>query len=73
MMPRLMPCSSSPPPGEHQHDEHVDHVGDCGFRLADADGFDEHHIEACCFDEKHRLARAACDAAQCCARRRRGG
>ena len=33
--------------GQHQREEEVGHVGDRGFRLADADGFNQHDIEAC--------------------------
>ena len=54
-----MPCNSSPPPGGNQEQEQVDHVGDRDFRLADADRFDEHHIEARCFTRQHGLASVA--------------
>ena len=64
MTPRLMPCRSSPPRRQQQHDEHVDHVGDRGLGLADADGLDDHRVEARRLDQQHRLARAPRHAAQ---------
>ena len=49
--------------GQREHEEEVDHVGDGGLALADADGLDEHDVEAGGLAEEHRLARAARDAA----------
>jgi len=43
--------------GRQQQQEDVDHVGDRGLRLANADGLDDHHIETRGFDEEDRLAR----------------
>ena len=73
MMPRLMPCSSSPPPGASRSDEAVDHVGDRGLALADADRLDHDHAVARRLAGERRLARAARDAAQRAAGRARAG
>ena len=57
--------------GEHQHEEAVDHVGDDGLRLADADRLDEHDVVAGGLHEDDRLARRRGDAAERARRRRR--
>ena len=64
MIPRLMPCSSSPPPGRDQQQEQVDHVGDRDLGLADADGLDDHDVEAGRLAQQHRLAGAPGHAAE---------
>ena len=48
---------------EQQH-EQVDHAGDRDLRLADADGLDEHDVEAGRLAHEHRLAGAPRDAAE---------
>ncbi len=50
--------------GEHEEQEEVDHLGDRGLRLADADGLDQHHVEARRLADQDRLAGLAGDAAQ---------
>ena len=70
MMPRLTPCSSSPPGGRQQQHEDVEHLRHHRLRLADADGLDQHDVEARRLAERDRLARPAGDAAQM---RGRGG
>ena len=57
--------------GQHQHQERVDHVGDRDLRLADADGLDEHDVEAGRLDDDDRLARRARHAAERAGARRR--
>ena len=39
------------------HDENIDHVGDGGLGLADADRLDQHHVVAGSLDESDGLAR----------------
>ena len=70
MIPRLMPCSSSPPAGEDEQEE-VDQVGDRDLGLADADGLDDDDVEPGGLAQQHRLAGAAGDAAERPPRRRR--
>ena len=43
--------------GESDHDEHIHHAGDSGFRLADADRLHKHDIEARRFGQRDGLAR----------------
>ena len=66
-----MPCSSSPAPGcsSTAKKSTIERDGDLG--LADADGLDEHDVEARRLADEHRLARAVRDAAERAARRRR--
>ena len=54
-----------------QHEEHVDHGRDRDLGLPDADGLDQHGVEPCGLAEQERLTRAAGNAAQRAARRRR--
>ena len=54
-----------------QHEKEIGHVGDRDFRLADADGLDQHDVVARSLAEQHGLARLRRDAAER-ARRRRG-
>ena len=51
--------------GEEEEEE-VAKLGHDGFGLADADGFDQHDVEACGFAQGHRLA-------ACGGRRRQAG
>ena len=57
--------------GEREQQERVDHVGDGDLGLADADGLDEHDVEAGRLDDDDRLARRPGDAAEHARRRRR--
>ena len=50
--------------GQQQQHEHVDHVGDRGLRLADADRLDDHDVEAGGLAQQQRLAGAPRDPAQ---------
>lgn len=50
--------------GGGESDERVGHVGDIGFALADADGFDENDVVAGGFAHEHALAGFAGDAAE---------
>ena len=68
-----MPCSSSPAPGQREHEEEVDHLGDRGLALADADRLDQDDVEARGLAEEHRLARAPRDAARATSRSARAG
>ena len=60
--PFLIPCSSSPDPGSARDEEEVDHLGDGGLSLADADGLDQDDVEPRGLTEEqdHRLC--ACGA-----------
>ena len=73
MIPRLMPCSSSPPAGEATRRKQVDEVGHRHLGLADADRLDEHDVEAGRLAQEQRLAGAAGDAAEGAAGRATGG
>ena len=59
-----MPCSSSPAPGQHQHEEEVGEVGHRRLGLPDADRLDQDHVEARRLAEEHRLAGLGGDAAE---------
>ena len=59
--------------GQREHEEEVDHLGDRGLALPDADRLDEDHVEAGRLAEEHRLARAPRDAARRERRSARGG
>ena len=50
--------------GQLQQQEAIDHAGDGGFRLADADGLHDHHVIAGRLAQQQALAGAAGDAAQ---------
>ena len=54
-----------------EHEEEVDHRRDLHLRLADADRLDQHDVEAGGLAQQQRLARAARDAAERAAGRRR--
>ena len=53
---------------QHEHQEEVDHVGDDRLGLPDADGLDQHHVEAGGLDHDHGLPRRAGDPAERAAR-----
>ena len=71
MMPRLMPLEFVSGAGDHQQQEEVGHGADCGFALADADGFDDDVAVAGGLAQQHGFAGAAGDAAEVAARRGR--
>ncbi len=54
-----------------EHEEEVGHVGDRGFRLADADRLDQQDVEARRLAKDHRLAGSRGDASQRSGGRRR--
>lgn len=58
-------------PGQHEEQKEVNHAADLGFRLSDADGFDEDHVIAGCFHEQDGLTRVRGHAAKSKACRRR--
>ena len=49
---------------QHQRQEEIGHVADRGLGLADADGLDQHHVEAGRLAQQHRLAGFGRDAAE---------
>ena len=51
-------------PRDHEHEKEIDHRVDGDLGLADADGFDEHHVVARRLAHEHRLARALRDTAE---------
>ncbi len=55
---------------QHQREKEIGHVADRRFRLADADGFHQHDIEACGLAQQHRLAGLGSDTAERAGRRR---
>ena len=59
MMPRLIPCNSSPGSCDLEQQEQVDHRMDGRFGLADADRLDEDHVEPGRFAQDDR-SRAFC-------------
>ncbi len=59
--------------GEHEQQEEVDHVGDRGLRLPDADGLDEHDVVAGGLDDDDRLAGRARARRRACPRSARVG
>ena len=59
MMPRLMPCNSSPAAGGSTSTKHIDHLGDRRFGLTGADRLDQHRVEPGGLADQDRLARAA--------------
>ena len=56
---------------QRQHEKEISHVGNRDFRLADADGLDQHDVVARGLAQQHGLARLRRNAAER-ARRRRG-
>ena len=50
--------------GQHEHEEEIDHGRHGGFRLADADGFDDHHVEAGGLTDEKAFTRHAGHTAQ---------
>ncbi len=50
--------------GEGEEGERVDHAGDRDLGLADADGLDQHDVEAGSLEDRHRLAGRAGDTAE---------
>ena len=44
---------------KHEHDEHVDHLCDNGFALANADCLDQNHVVAGSLDNRGRLSGTA--------------
>ena len=63
-MPFLIPCNSSPAPGQHQHEEEVGQVGHRRLRLPDADRLHQNHVETGRLAEQHGLAGLRRDAAE---------
>ena len=69
--PALEPLELVAAAGRHEHEEEVDHRRDLHLRLADADGLDQHDVEAGGLAQQQRFAGAPGDAAERPAGRRR--